>query len=44
MFQKENEEFTCKVATTVDRAKTLIETGFTYVCELNEAKLLRKRK
>jgi hypothetical protein len=44
IFQKENEEFTCKVATTIKEAKTLIEAGFTYVCELDGAKLFRKRK
>jgi hypothetical protein len=28
-----SEEFICKVASTVEEAKTLIEAGFSYVCE-----------
>ena len=44
LFEKENEEFICKVASTVEEAKTLIESGFDYVCEFDGAKLFRKRK
>ena len=44
LFQKENDEFTCKVAGNLDAAKTLIEAGFDHVCELNGAQLFRKRK
>jgi len=38
------EEFTCKVAGTLEEAKELIEAGFEYVTELNQKKLFRKRK
>lgn len=40
----ESEEFVCKVAQTLDEAKALVETGFDYVTDLNDAKLFRKRK
>jgi len=38
------EEFICKVAKTIEEAKELIELGFEYVCEFQDAKLFRKRK
>ena len=44
LFQEENEGVICKVASNVDEAKTLIEAGFDYVCELNDVKLFRRRK
>jgi len=44
LFSKQNEEFTCKVAETVQEAKGLVEAGFDYVCEVNNAKLFKKRK
>jgi hypothetical protein len=40
----EGEEFVCKVARTVDEARTLIESGFDYVSELDGIQLYRKRK
>jgi len=40
----ESDEFVCKVARTVDEARTLIESGFDYVSELNSIQLYRKRK
>jgi len=43
-FQKVNEEFVCKVADTVKDAKPLIEAGFEYVCEIDGARMFRKRK
>jgi integrase len=39
-----SEEFVCKVAENVEEAKTLIESGFEYVTELDGVKLFRKRK
>ena len=39
-----NEEFICKVATTIEEAKQFIELGFEYVCEFNTKKMFRKRK
>ena len=44
IFKKENDEFICKTAKTVEEAKTLIEAGFEYVCEFDGVKLFRKRK
>ena len=44
LFQEEKEEFICKAASNVDEAKTLIEAGFDYVCELNDVILFRRRK
>jgi len=32
------------VATTVDEARKLLETGFEYVCEKDDIMLFRKRK
>jgi hypothetical protein len=40
----EDDEFVCKVAKNVQEASQLIETGFEYVCEIEDAKLFRKRK
>jgi integrase len=40
----EPDEYTCKVAATVEEARTLIEQGFDYVTDLNDIKLFRKRK
>ena len=42
-FEPED-NFTCRVANTIDDAKNLIEAGFDYVCDINDAKLFRKRK
>lgn len=38
------DEFTCKVAKTIDEAKELVESGFDYVTEVDGAKLFKKRK
>lgn len=38
------EEFTCKVARTLEEAKELVGAGFKYVTDMDEAKLFRKRK
>ena len=38
------EEYTCKVAKTIDKARQLIENGFEYVTEMDNLKLFRKRK
>ena len=40
----EDDEFICKVAKTVQEASQLIESGFEYVCSMDDAKLFRKRK
>ena len=44
MFKEESEDFTCKVATTIEEARECIESGFEYVCDFNNANLFRKRK
>jgi len=41
---KEEDEFISKVATTVEEACRLVESGFEYVCDVNGAKIFRKRK
>lgn len=40
----EEDEWTCKTASTIAEATQLIENGFTYVTELDRIKLFRKRK
>ncbi len=42
-FQGED-EYICKIASTIEEAKQLIEAGFEYVCDIEGAKLFRKRK
>jgi hypothetical protein len=37
-------EYICKVAWTIEEAQKLIEAGFEYVCEIQNARLFRKRK
>lgn len=39
-----DDEYVCKVAKTLEKAKELIEAGFEYVCEMDGYKLFRKRK
>jgi hypothetical protein len=38
------DEFTCRVAKTLEAAKELIEAGFEYVTDMEDSKLFRKRK
>lgn len=40
----ESDEYTCRVAKSLEEASKLIEAGFEYVTELDGAKLFRKRK
>ena len=39
-----SDEYSCKVARTVEEATVLVEAGFEHVCDFEEAKLFRKRK
>ena len=39
----EDDQFTCRVAKTVQEAKELIEAGFDYVTEMDCVKLFGKR-
>ena len=38
------EEYTCKVAKTIDEARKLVVNGFEYVTEMENIKLFKKRK
>jgi hypothetical protein len=38
------DEYVCKTAKTTTQAKELIESGFDYVCDMEDVKLFRKRK
>jgi integrase len=40
----EEDEYTCKTATTVKEATQLLEAGFTYIQEIDGIKIYRKRK
>jgi hypothetical protein len=44
IFSKEDHEFMCEPATTVEEAKALIEAGFSYECEDDDSKLFKKIK
>jgi integrase len=44
LFNREPDEYICKVAETIEEAKNLIELGYQYICEFNQAKLFRRRK
>jgi len=40
----ETDEYTSRVAETVDEACELVEAGFCHVCEVNGMQIFRKRK
>ncbi len=40
----EDDEFVCKAAKTAQEASALIESGFDYVCSIDDTKLFKKRK
>ncbi|MEM1551633.1 MAG: tyrosine-type recombinase/integrase [Candidatus Bathyarchaeia archaeon] len=44
LFPESSEEFHVKVARSIDEAVQLVEQGFEYVCEMDGAKIFRKRK
>lgn len=44
LFKSENEWFLCKVASTIEEAKKLIDAGFDYVCEFNGVRMFYKEK
>ena len=44
IFDETNEEFTVRVAKTLDEACNLIEAGFDYVTDMDGQKLFRRRK
>ena len=44
IFEKGDDQFISKAATTVEEVLKLVEAGFEYVCDVNDAKVFRKRK
>lgn len=44
LFKETDDEFTVRVATSLEEACKLLEVGFEYVCEMEGKKLFRKRK
>jgi hypothetical protein len=44
LFKDTNDEFTVKVADTIEEACKLLEVGFEYVCEIDGKRIFRKRK
>jgi len=44
LFQAKSDEFTVRVARTLDEACQLLEVGFDYVTDMEGAKLFRRRK
>ena len=44
IFNEVSDQFTARVAKTVEEACALVEAGFDYVCEVDGVKLFRKRK
>jgi hypothetical protein len=44
LIQLKDDDYVCKAATTVNQAKSLIEAGFEYICEIEGTRLFRKRK
>jgi hypothetical protein len=44
LMDEETENYTCKVAKTIEEATQLIESGFEYVTEMDGVKLFKKRK
>jgi len=44
LFKSPSDEFCSAVANSVEEARSLIESGFDYVCDFNTVKIFRKRK
>ena len=44
LFSRVSDDYTVKVASTVEEATALIEVGFEYVTDMYGKKLFRKRK
>jgi hypothetical protein len=44
LVEFEGDDYCSAVATTVDEAKKLIESGFEYICDYENVMLFRKRK
>ena len=44
LFEIRNDEFTVRVAKTLDEACALVEVGFDYVTDMEDGKIFRNRK
>ena len=44
VFKETTDEFTVRVARSLDEACSLLEAGFEYVTDIDDVKLFRKRK
>jgi hypothetical protein len=44
IFKETTDEFTVRVAKSLDEACNLLEVGFEYVTDMDDVKLFRKRK
>jgi integrase len=44
LVEFKDDDYVCKAAKTFEQAKNLIESGFEYVCEIEDTKLFKKRK
>ena len=44
LMEFKDDDFICKVAKTIEEASNLIENGFDFICDFENAKLFRKRK
>ena len=44
LFEAESDEFTVRVAKSLDEACSLVESGFDYVTDMDGGKIFRKRK
>lgn len=44
LVQFKGDDYVCKSAKTFDEAKELVEAGFEFICDIEGAKLFRKRK
>jgi hypothetical protein len=44
VLSKNEDEYICKAANTLEQAKELIETGFEFVTDMDGYKLFKKRK
>ena len=44
LFQLEDDQYICKVASSIEEITALVESGFEHVCDFNNVKVFRKRK
>jgi hypothetical protein len=44
LIEFKEDDYVCKAAKMVEQVKKLVEAGFEFVCDIEGAKLFRKRK